>query len=308
MSATIEPIRPASPGDAALLVALALIWGSSFVFIKIAIADLPSLTVALARMSIACLIVLPVALARGQSWPRGRSTWGRLLFLGVFGNSLPFFLIGWGEQSTPSNLAAILMATIPIMVSVLAHFMTDDEKLSAGKAIGIGLGFLGVVILIGVDALRGLGQSVIGQLSILSATLCYALYGVNARKLPPLGSEMAVGVILGLGVLAVAPFWIVIDQPWTLAPGWRSMAGVLWLGVLSTALGNILSFTLLRRTGASFAAFNNYLVPLAGLVWGYALLGETPGWSALLALILILAGLGCARFLRIKSRRWAPAR
>jgi len=222
----------------------------------------------------------------------------------VVGNSLPFFLISWGEQSTPSNLAAILMATVPIFVIVLAHFMTKDEKLSAGKVIGVVLGFVGVVVLTGVDALRGLGQSVLGQLAIICATMSYSIYGVTARKLPAMGSEMAVGTILACGVVAMAPVWIVVDRPWTLAPDALSLGAVLWLGVLSTALGNLLFFTLMRRTGTSFASLNNYLVPPLGLIWGFVLLGEKPGWNAVLAMVLILGGLACVRFLSLTPRRW----
>ena len=124
MSVPASSIRAASLGDGLLLCLLALVWGSSFVFIKIAIHDVPPLTLAISRMAIACAILLAIAMARGQAWPRGGALWARLVFLGVIGNSLPFFLISWGEQSTPSNLAAILMATVPIFVVVLAHFAT----------------------------------------------------------------------------------------------------------------------------------------------------------------------------------------
>ncbi len=306
MIGTATPIRQASLADGSLLGLLALVWGSSFVFIKIAIQDLPPMTLALTRMAIAASILLLIALARGQAWPRGGAVWVQLLFLGMIGNSLPFFLIGWGEKSTPSNLAAILMATVPIFVAMLAHFLTRDERITSGKAVGITLGFVGVVVLIGGDALKGLGQSVLGQLAILAATLSYSLYGVAARRLPSLGSEMAVGAILACGVLAMAPLWLFLDRPWDLAPRWPSLGAVLWLGVLSTALGNLLFFLLMRRTGASFASLNNYLVPPLGLAWGFVLLGEAPGWNALLAMILILAGLACVRFLKISLRRSGP--
>ena len=308
MAQNPAPIRAASFTDGLVLFLLALVWGSSFVFIKIAISDVPPMTLAISRMSIACVILLSIAIARRQVWPRGARLWARLLVLGVLGNSVPFFLISWGEQSTPSNLAAILMATVPIFVTVLAHFATRDEKMTPGKVIGITLGFVGVVVLIGIDALKGFGASVVGQLAILAATMSYATYGVAARRLPAMGSEMAVGTILACGVVAMTPVWIVIDRPWTLSPGWEALGAVAWLGVLSTALGNLLFFLLMRRTGASFASLNNYLVPPLGLVWGFALLGERPGWNALAALVLIFGGLACVRFLVISPRRLARRR
>src|SRR5690606_16838887 len=157
-----------------LLGLLALVWGSSFLFIKIAVDHgLPPLTLATLRIGIAAVILVGVARLRGQAWPRGRGLWAKLAFLGIIGNSLPFFLIGWGAQFTTAQLAAVLMATVPLLVVVIAHVMTLDEKLSLPKAAGVLFGFAGVVVLVGVDAFTGLGAQVIGQLAILGACLSY---------------------------------------------------------------------------------------------------------------------------------------
>jgi drug/metabolite transporter (DMT)-like permease len=304
MTRPASTLRPPGAADFALLLLLALTWGSSFFFIKQAVETLPPLSLAVGRIAIGAAMLLIIAYAKGQETPRGLGLWGRMAFLGIIGNSLPFFLIAWGEQYTPSNLAAILMATIPSFVIVLAHFFTHDEPLTLGKALGALLGFAGVVALIGVDALKGLGDVVIGQIAILAGAFSYSLYGINAKRLPPLGSEMLVGTILLAGLIPLIPVWLAIDRPWTLAPdaqGWFSLA---WLGLLSTGGGNLLFFLLLRRVGAGFGSFNNYLVPLMGLGWGYALGGEKPSWNALAALVLILTGLALARWLR---PGWRPA-
>jgi drug/metabolite transporter (DMT)-like permease len=277
-------IRNPGPEDFALLLLLALTWGSSFFFIKQAVATLPPLSLAVGRMSIGAAMLLVIAFAKGQAMPRGLGLWSRMIFLGVIGNSLPFFLIGWGEQFTPSNLAAILMATIPSFVIVLAHFLTHDEPLTLGKGLGAVLGFTGVVALIGIDALKGLGDVVIGQIAIL-------------------GSEMLVGTILVAGLLPLIPVWLALDQPWTLAPDGKAWFSIAWLGLLSTGGGNLLFFLLLRRVGAGFGSFNNYLVPLMGLGWGFFLGAERPSWNALAALVLILTGLACARWLK---PNWRP--
>ncbi|HET6161512.1 MAG TPA: DMT family transporter [Dongiaceae bacterium] len=299
------PAAIRSPGlqDFALLLLLALTWGSSFFFIKQAVATLPPLSLAVGRMSIGAAMLLVIAFAKGQAMPRGLGLWCRMIFLGVIGNSLPFFLIGWGEQFTPSNLAAILMATIPSFVIVLAHFLTHDEPLTLGKGLGAVLGFTGVVALIGIDALKGLGDVVIGQIAILGGALSYSLYGVHARRLPKLGSEMLVGTILVAGLLPLIPVWLALDQPWTLAPDGKAWFSIAWLGLLSTGGGNLLFFLLLRRVGAGFGSFNNYLVPLMGLGWGFFLGAERPSWNALAALVLILTGLACARWLK---PNWRP--
>jgi drug/metabolite transporter (DMT)-like permease len=296
-------LRPPGAADFALLLVLALTWGSSFFFIKQAVETLPPLSLAVGRITIGAAMLLTIACAKGQAMPRGLGLWGRMIFLGIIGNSLPFFLIGWGEQFTPSNLAAILMATIPSFVIVLAHFFTHDEPLTLGKGLGAVLGFAGVVALIGVDALRGLGDVVIGQIAILAGALSYSLYGVNAKRLPPLGSEMLVGTILFAGLVPLLPVWLAVDQPWTLAPDSRAWFSVAWLGLLSTGGGNLLFFLLLRRVGAGFGSFNNYLVPLMGLGWGFVLAGERPSWNAVVALVLILTGLACVRWLKPGVRR-----
>ncbi len=291
-------LRPPGAADFGLLFILALTWGSSFIFIKHAVATMPPMTLATGRMAIGAALLLVIALAKGQALPRGRGLWGRMIFLGVIGNSLPFFLIGWGEQFTPSNLAAILMATIPSFVIVLAHFFTQDEPMTLGKGLGAVFGFAGVIALIGVDALRGLGDVVIGQMAILAGAMSYSLYGINAKRLPPLGSEMLVGMILVAGLIPLIPVWLIHDQPWRIAPAADAWFALAWLGLLSTGAGNLLFFLLLRRVGAGFGSFNNYLVPLMGVGWGFALAGEKPSWNALAALVLILSGLALARWLK----------
>lgn len=295
-------IRAPGTTEFGLLALLGLVWGSSFLFIKIAVEHgVPPLTLATLRIGLGAIVLVGLARWRGQAWPRGVGLWLRLALLGVIGNSLPFFLIGWGEQFTTSQLAAILMATIPLLVVVIAHLATHDEKLSLPKIAGVLFGFAGVIVLVGVDALQGLGAQVIGQLAILCACLSYSFNGVLARRLPQIGAEMTVGIILVLGFVTMAPVWLIIDQPWQMAPDGKAVFAVIWLGILSTAFGNLLFFTIMRRVGASFASTNNFLVPIMGLGWGFFGYGEVPGINALVALVLILIGLALPRI------RWKKA-
>jgi drug/metabolite transporter (DMT)-like permease len=282
MTQATSTLRQPGAADFGLLLLLALTWGSSFLFIKHAVDTLPPLSLAVGRIAIGAAMLLIIARIKGQRMPRD---------LGL-----------WGEQYTPSNLAAILMATIPSFVIVLAHFFTHDEPMTLGKALGCLCGFTGVVALVGVDALKGLGDVVIGQIVILAGAFSYSLYGINAKRLPPLGSEMLVGTILLAGLIPLIPVWLVIDQPWTLAPDGKAWFSVAWLGLLSTGGGNLLFFLLLRTVGAGFGSFNNYLVPLMGLGWGFFLAGEKPSWNALVALVLILTGLALARWLKPSSK------
>jgi drug/metabolite transporter (DMT)-like permease len=294
-------IRHPRAADYGLLMAISLVWGSSFMAIKIAVDHgMPPLTLAALRIGLGSAMLLAIAKIRGQSFPSSASpaglrVWIRILLLGIVGNSLPFFLIAWGEQTTPSQLAGILMATIPLMVVILAHFFTHDEKLSPAKLIGVTLGFLGVAALIGIDALRGLGAQVTGQLLIVGGCVSYSLYGVSARKLPKLPAEMLIGSVLLAGFLAMLPVWLIHDRPWALDWDRSAVTAVVWLGLLSTGGSNLLFYLILRKAGAGFASFNNYIVPIIALAYGYLWLGEKPHLNALLALLLILAGLALPR-------------
>jgi drug/metabolite transporter (DMT)-like permease len=294
-------IRHPTLADYLHLSGLSLLWGSSFLAIKIAVEHgVPPMTVAAFRIGLGAALLLTISGMRGQSWPPLRTRidlrlWGRLLFLGVAGNSLPFFLISWGEESTTSQLAGILMAIIPMLVVILAHFFTQDERLNFGKLMGVALGFGGVIVLVGVDALRGLGEQVWGQVLIIGGCISYSVYGVTARHLPRLAPDLLIGVILFAGFVALLPFWLIIDRPWTLDWQWQGAVAVTWLGIVATGSGNLFYFLLLRRTGAGFASNNNYLVPLLVLVYGYYILGEQPHLNATAALALILAGLAVQR-------------
>src|SRR5262249_47900794 len=137
---------------------------------------------------------------------------------------------------------------------------------------------------------------------ILGGCVSYSFYGVTARRLPPMGSEMTTGTILILAFLCLLPIWLIHDRPWQMSITTPALLAALWLGVISTAAGNLLFYMILRRAGAGFAAFNNYLVPLMGIAWGFFCLDEQPGWNALAALVLILGGLACARFLKGRTQ------
>jgi drug/metabolite transporter (DMT)-like permease len=304
-SAAGSAIRHPTLADYLHLGGLSLIWGSSFLAIKIAVDHgVPPLTVAAFRIGLGALLLLTIARLRGQAWPPLRTPidaklWLRLLFLGVVGNALPFFLISWGEESTTSQLAGILMAIIPMLVVILAHFFTQDERLNLFKIVGVALGFAGVIVLLGVDALRGLGAQVLGQALIIVGCVSYSLYGVSARHLPRLAPDLLIGVILFAGFVALLPFWLIIDRPWALHWQWQGVAAVTWLGFCATGSGNLFYFMLLRKTGAGFASNNNYLVPPLALFYGYFILGEQPHLNAVAALVLILIGLAVQR-LRVR--------
>jgi drug/metabolite transporter (DMT)-like permease len=289
-SPAIRAVHP-NRGDYLLLVALGLTWGASFLLIKLAVATIPPLTVVAGRVVIGVAILMAIARLRGVALPTDRATWAKLAAMGALGTVLPFTLITWGETRIDSGLAAILMAFVPISAIVMAHLFQPDEPLTTGKIAGVALGLVGLVVLVGPSALAGLGRELVAQVAVLIAALCYAANTVVARRLGGLSADMvSIGMMASAAVIAV-PAALVVDRPWTLDPSALSLLAVLLLGVVSTALGYVLLFAMVARAGAGFAAFNNFLVPPVGVLWGVTLLGEEPGPHALLALAIVLGGL-----------------
>ena len=274
-----------------ILLVLGLIWGASFLFIKVAVVTIPPFTVAFGRTALAALILYVVLRYRGLKLGSWGPLWGAFLILGLFNGAVPYTLITWAEIHIDSGLAAILNALMPLFTVLLAHFFTQDEKLNWMKVIGILLGFLGIMVLIGPAVLKGLGTHVIGQLAVVGAAWCYAMaaiYGRRLKEVPPLVS--ATGQLIGAALLTL-PLSFIIDTPWQLSVTLLSLGALACLSLLGTALAYILYYYLLSRIGATNVSLVTYLLPITGVFWGALLLGERLHWSAFLALALILAGI-----------------
>lgn len=292
--------RAASGQDYLLLLFLSALWGWSFPLIKIGVTTLPPLWVASGRIALGAIALLTYMTIRGTRLPRGRTVWMRLGYMGIVGNILPFALISWGEVHVASGIAAILMAMVPMMVVVVAHFRLPDEPLTFGKTLGVILGVIGTIVLIGPSALSGLGSSFAGEVAILIATVCYASSALAGRGVPPMSAESASGAMLlvaaPLGLIAAA----IVDPPWTIVPSAGSLAAVTTLGVLCTGLGFVLFFGILSRAGAGFVSMNNFLVPPFSVFYGHFIMAEQLPLSAYAAMGLILLGLAVQR---LKLRR-----
>ena len=290
----------AGAAEIALLLSLATIWSSSFGFIKVAVETVPPVTVTAGRLLLAAVIIVIYARLRGHRFPDEPGLWSKFFLIGLFGNALPFTLIGWGEESIDSGLAAILMAVMPIATLVLAHFFAEGERMNPARITGVAFGFAGVLVLIGPDALGGLGDDAIRQTAVACGAACYAVATVIARRLPKMPTSLSSAGALTAAMVFILPVSLIFDRPWTLSPSADSVWSVVMLGLFPTALAYILYFTLLRRTGANFIALNNYLIPCLGVIWGIVFLDELLHWRAVLALGIILAGIA---FTRIGMRK-----
>ncbi|MBR9901533.1 MAG: DMT family transporter [Rhodospirillales bacterium] len=278
-----------------LLVLLALMWGSSFTFIKIGVHAYSPLVVASGRLAFAALVLWCLALIRKSEMPKGRRAWISTFMVALVGNAIPFFLISFGEIKVDAGLAAILMSTVPLTTVVLAHFFTQDEKLSTGKVIGVILGTIGVIVLVGPETLSGLGGEFLFQLAILVAAIGYAISSLVARNLrdqPRIGST---AVILTFATLMLMPFTLIVDQPWTMNWDLEGALAIMYLGMFPTGIAMFLILQIIAVAGASFLVFNNYLVPAVGVVISFLILGEVPQPNALIALAIILGGIAASQ-------------
>ena len=284
--------------DWAGLLALVGMWGTAFLFIRIGVETVPPLSVAAGRIVTAAALLVAAVRLTGLRFPTPGRLWLHLLVLGLVGNALPFFLIGWGQERIASGLAGILMAVIPIATLLLSHFLVAGERLTGRKLAGFALGFLGVAALMGREALLQFGGSasdLLRQAAVLGGALCYATNLILARRLPEIHPLVASASVMLVASLVMVPLALVLDAPLRLAPSTGSLVAVLWLGLVPTAAATIVYFRVVSSAGPTFVALVNYLIPIVAVAAGVAAFGERPGWGALLALALILSGIGLSQ-------------
>jgi drug/metabolite transporter (DMT)-like permease len=287
--------RLPTAGDYGLLLLLAAVWGSSFVFIKVGVAEVPPVTLTGVRLVLAALFLAVMVLMRGKGFPQLATQWRMLAGVALIGNALPFALIAWGQQGIASNTSAILMGIMPLITIIVAHLFTLDEKINARKIAGMITGFIGLVVLVGPAAADGLTDSFVSQLALLAAATCYGFNAVLVRRVMAKDRLGSVAVVMALAAMMVLPMALVTEQPFSVDAGWLSWATVAALGIVHTALATLIMFAVIGRAGASFFGQINLLVPVAGVMWSAALLSERPGANALAALGLIVLGIVIAR-------------
>lgn len=280
--------------DWAIMLLLAVVWGSAFLFISIAVHQMPPLTYVWLRLSIAAAGLWAFLWWRGERAGLPRQVWGAMLILAVLNNVIPFALIGWGEVRISSGLASILNATTPIWGVLVAHVFTRDERMSPGKTIGVLLGFAGVVAMIGPSLLSSLGSSSLAELACVIASLSYALAAVWARRFKAMGLDpvTVTNGQLTMGALVMLPLALLVDTPWLQpAPSSGAIAAVFALALLCTAFAYILYFRLIDRAGATNALLVTLLVPPIAVLLGILFLGETLAAQDVAGLALIALGL-----------------
>ena len=263
--------------DWATLIALAVIWGSAFFCIHVAVHAVPPLTYVWLRVTIAAAALWAYLAWRREPAGLPRSVWGSMLLLALLNNVIPFILFGWGQTHIASGLASILNATTPIWGVIVAHVFTSDERMTPRKVAGVLLGFGGVALMIGPDLLGSIGNNVLAQLACVAAALLYALAGVWARRFKRQGvSPLSVTTgQLTAGALVMLPVALLFDRPWEQAfPPFSALGAIIVLAVVCSAFAYILYFRLIDSAGATNALLVTLLVPPVAILLGALMLGE----------------------------------
>jgi drug/metabolite transporter (DMT)-like permease len=272
---------------------LGLIWGSSFLWIKIALGDVGPFTLVAWRLLIGVIGLALVVLINRPAFPRERRVYGMLALLGLINTALPFVLISWGEQTIDSAVASILNGTVPLFAMIIAHFALEDDRMTRARVAGLILGFLGVVVLMSGELVGGgLGQGGLGQVAVLVAAVLYAFSSVFARKNLH-GQSPVVQAFVPL-VVADLFIWtgaVAIEAP-ALVPTTRlAWFALLWLGLLGSCVAYLLLFTLLHRVGPTRTTMVTYVFPVVGLVLGIVFLHEPVTASLVIGAVMVVAGI-----------------
>ncbi len=287
-------IKSMSPYEWLLLVILSILWGGSFFFVGVAVEALPPLTIVTLRVFLAAIALLAVVYFTGLRMPSNPTVWIAFFGMGVLNNVIPFTLIVWGQTHIASGLASILNATTPLFTVVAAHFLTKDEKMSNLKIMGVVFGLTGVVIMIGHEALGGLGDSIWGQIAVLGAAISYSFAGIYGRRFRQLGIKpvvTATGQVTASSLILI-PLAIFYDHPFTLPmPGFDIWLAILALAFVSTALAYILYFRILSTAGATNVLLVTLLIPVSAILLGTAILGEQLELKHMIGMGLIGLGL-----------------
>jgi drug/metabolite transporter (DMT)-like permease len=276
--------------ELALLAALATLWGASYTFIKIGVETIPPITFIAARTVIAGVLLLAIMRARGIRMPSDRALWLRFLVQACLNSVVPFTLIAWAERVVDAGLATILNSTSPIFTFLLAAAIFRHEAVTVRKVFGIIAGLMGICLIVGIEALSGLGQALIAQLAIVAATICYAgaaIFGRSFKGLDPM--VPATGSML-CGAALLIPASLAVDRPWLATPSFDSLAALVALSVFSTALAFTIYFRLLHTLGSVGTTSQAYLRVPIGVAIGALFLGEALPSTAWIGLVCVVAG------------------
>lgn len=298
--------RPAAGRWLPSMVALAAIWGCSFVFIAVGLRELHPVYVAFGRVAAGAITILVVLAIRREALPRSRRLWAHFAVLGVFGMALPWTLFGYGEQRIPSLLAGIWNGTTPLLVLPIAVLIFRTEKFTAQRVAGLALGFVGMLVVLGAWQVDG--GELAGQLMCFAAAACYGLAIPYQKKF--ITGHSASGFAITAGLLLAATVELAVlapivaggapPVPWDLSL--EVIASVVALGALGSGIAFVLNTHNLRTIGASAASMVTYLIPVFAIIVGVLLLDEHLTWFQPVGALIVLLGVAVSQGLFRKNK------
>ena len=289
-----------------MLLALAALWGASFLFIKVAVRELTPATLIVGRLGLAALtlaLLVPFVVGTGEMMRQLRANAGWLIVVALVNTAIPFWLLSWGETRIDSGLASIIQASVPIFNALIAFVAFREVRVTGVRLLGVAVGFAGVALLVGAQP----EGKVLGALAVVGMAFCYGVGGLltgrylsDARPFVVALASTAIATLVWLPVgVAEAPAHM---------PGWKTIGSVVMLGVPGTAFAYLLFFGLITGAGAAYTSLVTYLIPPIALAYGSIFLDERFGAAALGGLVLILAGValgtGAVRVARLRRARF----
>jgi drug/metabolite transporter (DMT)-like permease len=291
------------PTDLALLLVLATAWGAAYSFIKVGVETIPPVTLIAARTVIAGGLLLAVMRLRGVGFPREPALWRAFMVQACLNSVVPFTLIAWAEQTVEAGLAVILNATTPIFAFLFTVAVTRHEAVTGRKLLGVILGIGGTCLIVGTEALGGLGRDLLAQIAVVGASAFYAAAAIFGRRFHGVDPMATAAGSMLCGAALLVPASLVVDRPWALSPSTASLLALVALAAFSTALAFVIYFRLLHTLGAvGTTAQASWRVPI-GVALGVVFLGVTLMPTAWAGLVLVVAGVVA---MTLPGRRSAP--
>jgi drug/metabolite transporter (DMT)-like permease len=256
------------------LLLLGLLWGSSFIFIELALEGFGPLTIVFIRVVMASLTLMAIVILQKHALPRKLSLWGKYALLGLVSNVLPFSLITWGQQHITAGMASVLNAAVPLFAVLLAHRFSKDETITLRKLLGVMLGLCGVIILMLPQLDGGLSAQNFGQLAVLLGAFCYGIAVVFGKNFSGTPAVVNAACMLACSSIMLLPAVLILEWPATRDPDLSSWLAVIGLAELSGALAYLLYFKILAENGAVSISLVTFLIPIVATLLGSVLLGE----------------------------------
>lgn len=273
-----------------LLGLLALLWGSSYLFIGVAVQEIPPITLIAVRVSGAAILLTAVMIWRGYSLPRDRVSWIRLLFQSFLNSIGAWLLLAWGQQYVESSLASVLNSTSPIFVVLIGLFLAGADRPGFRRSLGAFLGLAGVILVIGISALEGLGQDVIAELAVLGGAALYGGAAIFGRRLSYLPATVSAAGIMIWASIVLVPASLALEQPWRLDPSLQALMAAGILSIACTGIALLIYYRLVNSLGSLGVASQAYLRAGVGVMLGVAFLGETISLVVALGLATVVCG------------------